>query len=96
MVSEVRPATIIPWLPKRLKDTLVRLAIPLARIGLRLVPFAGAKEAVWDLLVGPHLWWRPYDFTAPTRFGAQIAGNTADFIQRYLYYFGVWEPNLRS
>jgi len=92
--SELRPRTIIPWLPRRLKEALAHLAIPLARGALRLVPFVGAKEAIWDLLVGPHLWWRPYAFTARTRFGPQIAGNTVDYIQKYLYYFGIWEPNL--
>ena len=29
-----------------------------------------------------------------TRFGFQMSGDTRDFIQRYIYVFGVWEPNL--
>jgi FkbM family methyltransferase len=29
-----------------------------------------------------------------TAFGFVVAGSTADLIQRYLYVFGVWEPNL--
>ena len=33
-------------------------------------------------------------FRARTVFGAVVSGNTRDFIQRYLYLFGIWEPNL--
>ena len=29
-----------------------------------------------------------------TRFGFRMSGNTRDFIQRYVYVFGVWEPSL--
>jgi FkbM family methyltransferase len=35
-----------------------------------------------------------WDFTAKTVFGSTISGNTRDVIGKYLYYFGVWEPNL--
>jgi len=94
--SELRPRRIIPWLPRRLKEALAHLAIPLARGALRLVPFVGAKEAIWDFLVGPHLWWRDFDFTARTTFGMEIVGNTADTIQKFICYFGVWEPNLTA
>ena len=39
---------------------------------------------------------RPRPFSATTRFGAQLAGTTTDLLQRYVYAFGVWEPNLTS
>ncbi|MGW3497994.1 FkbM family methyltransferase [Streptomyces sp. NPDC001020] len=39
---------------------------------------------------------RPVSATAETRFGAVFSVNTHDVIQRYLYLFGVWEPNLTS
>ena len=29
-----------------------------------------------------------------TRFGFEISGTTEDFVQRYIYVFGVWEPHL--
>jgi FkbM family methyltransferase len=35
-----------------------------------------------------------WDFTVKTVFGSTICGNTRDIIGKYLYYFGVWEPNL--
>jgi FkbM family methyltransferase len=31
---------------------------------------------------------------APTAFGFTVDGDTADLIQRYLYVFGVWEPDI--
>jgi len=37
---------------------------------------------------------RPITATARTRFGAVFTVDTHDLIQRYLYLFGVWEPNL--
>lgn len=30
----------------------------------------------------------------PTRYAFRMSGDTRDFIQRYIYVFGVWEPNL--
>ncbi|HVU52829.1 MAG TPA: FkbM family methyltransferase [Polyangia bacterium] len=46
-------------------------------------------------------WVRPaviqyaeHDFVATTRIGAVLAGNTLDLIQRYVFAFGGWEPNL--
>jgi FkbM family methyltransferase len=30
----------------------------------------------------------------PTRFGFTMSGDTTDLLQRYIYVFGVWEPNL--
>jgi hypothetical protein len=35
-----------------------------------------------------------YPFVARTQSGALIAGNTRDLLQRFFYFFGVWEPNL--
>jgi FkbM family methyltransferase len=39
---------------------------------------------------------KPQDFTVTTRFGYHMSGNTEDAIQRYIYLFGVWEPQLTS
>jgi FkbM family methyltransferase len=37
---------------------------------------------------------RPHRFRTETRFGFEISGSTEDLIQRHIYVFGVWEPNL--
>jgi FkbM family methyltransferase len=39
--------------------------------------------------------WR-HPFTVRTRGGLVMHGNTEDLIQRDIYMFGVWEPNLNS
>src|SRR5262249_45653444 len=41
-----------------------------------------------------HFFWRARRYTARTKFGAVMTGQSKDFVQRYIYYFGVWEPNL--
>lgn len=35
-------------------------------------------------------------FIARTKFGVLISGNSGDVVQGYIYYFGVWEPNLTA
>jgi FkbM family methyltransferase len=35
-----------------------------------------------------------WDFTVRTIFGCTISANTRDTVGRYIFYFGVWEPNL--
>ena len=66
-----------------------RLLLPMARLYVRYGPSFGIREMVWK-----RFFWRKHDFRAKTFFGARINGNTIDLIQRYVYYFGVWEPNL--
>jgi len=67
---------------------------PLARAYLRYVPGTLAKELLWDRVVNPYLAWQSHSFVARTRFGRRLAGNTKDMIQQYIYFFGVWEPQL--
>jgi len=45
-------------------------------------------------VVIPFFEYADYNFVAKTKFGGRIAGNNLDIIQRYIYYFGVWEQNL--
>ncbi|MEU8551842.1 FkbM family methyltransferase [Streptomyces roseoverticillatus] len=44
--------------------------------------------------LSPYLRDRPRGRIARTRFGAEIAVDTRDLIQRYIYMFGVWEPHM--
>lgn len=39
---------------------------------------------------------RDHRFVARTIGGHRIAGSTRDIVQRYVYLFGVWQPNLSS
>lgn len=36
------------------------------------------------------------DFVTTTAWGGQFQGNTREILQRYLYLYGVWEPNLTA
>lgn len=75
------------------KSRLARVLIPLVRAYMRYVPFRTGKRMVWAWL-GPRISTRSHKFVSSTVFGCTIAGDTRDFLQRYIYYFGVWEPNL--
>lgn len=54
--------------------------------------FPGLRPALWNGIISPKLAWRDYPFVARSEFGAEFAGTTLDVIQRYIYYFGIWEP----
>ena len=62
---------------------------PAARAWIRYAPVSAGKPWLWETF---H--WRPRQFECRTRFGGRITGNTEDLIQRHLYYFGTWEPNI--
>ena len=79
-----------------MNDRVKTLLIPLLRAYIRYVPVVAGKRSLWNRVVDPLLAWLPYKFSASTVFGSKIAGNTRDIHQQYIYYFGVWEPNLTS
>lgn len=53
-------------------------------------PLAG-RAAV---LANSYLRRAQVDFVSSTSFGSAFGGNTRDFVQRYVYLFGVWQPDL--
>jgi FkbM family methyltransferase len=69
------------------------LLTPIVRMPVRYSRGAG-RTFVWNRVVMPYFQWVEHAFVARTRFGFTIAGSTADLIQRYVYFFGVWEPHL--
>jgi FkbM family methyltransferase len=70
------------------------LLIPFLRAYIRYVPILAGKQLFWDRVMETYFSWHPYNFSATTVFGSKMAGNTRDILQQYIYYFGVWEPNL--
>jgi FkbM family methyltransferase len=76
--------------------TARRMLTPMLRGYLRHFPGTAGKEPLWNRVVNPYLAWQPYQFVAPTVFGQRLAGNTQDMIQQYIYYFGLWEPELST
>ena len=68
--------------------------IPLARAYIRYAPLRAGKLAFWERFVFPRLAWHSHSFTARTRFGARLSGRTDEILQQYIYYFGLWEPDI--
>lgn len=77
-------------------DHLANLSVPLMRSYIRYFPLATGKRSLWTRIIDPYCAWRSRKFVAPTVFGSEIAGDSMDIIQQYIYYFGVWEPQLTS
>ena len=67
---------------------------PLTRAYIRYSKFHVGKRQLWNRLIKPYIAWRHRNFVASTFLGIQFAGNTKDMLQRYIYFFGVWEPQL--
>jgi len=65
--------------------------LPVARAWIRYAPGTVLKYFLWRRFS-----WRPREFRVRTVFGARMRGCTQDLIQRYIYYFGTWEPNLTA
>lgn len=71
------------------------LAAPLLRAGIRWVPGDAAKSSILRQF-GDYMDCGDHPYTVRISSGTLVAGNTVDLIQRYLYVFGVWEPNLTA
>jgi len=66
----------------------------LSRAYLRYFPIRHGKRALWNHAIRPYIAWRDMAFRCETSFGARLDVHTADTVQRYIYFFGVWEPAL--
>ena len=66
----------------------------LARAYVRYAPCPVGKRTLWLRLLEPAMGRRPHRRVARTAHGSMIACDTRDLIQRRLYGFGVWEPDL--
>lgn len=67
--------------------TLIHL-VPIARWLVAHAPSQRIRQRAWDF---GH--WRRHPFEIRVR-NVRITGHSTDLIQRYLYWFGVWEPDL--
>lgn len=79
---------------ERQKQLAARVLIELYKAYLNMVPYRIGCETLWKHFVETRLWWRRYDFTTRTGFGAKIIGSTDEEIQKCILFFGQWEPNL--
>lgn len=75
---------------------MLGLVIPAVRGYIRYLAIPFGRKAAWNIVGIHHYGLEPqkWDFTVRTVFGSQISGNTRDVIGKYIYYFGIWEPNL--
>jgi hypothetical protein len=90
--------------PQRRRGVLARvsrewirpLLLPIARGVVRYAPHPAIRRVFWARVIAPFFIYADRPFVARTVFGAALAGRTKDLIQRHIFYFGVWEPNLTS
>lgn len=79
---------------KRIAKRLLRdPLIPIFRAALRYAPWPSVRLWLWKSFA-EHMQFADYPFVAKAESGAMFRGNTQDLIQRFIYYFGIWEPNL--
>jgi FkbM family methyltransferase len=90
MQPQSSPGTLVDSAKQRLRSVL----IPATRGYMRYAPTDLGKRALWTHLIAPRLAWASYEYEAQTLFGGRLRGNTADLIQRCIYYFGTWEPHI--
>ena len=76
---------------RSLRAALGNALTPAARAWIRYAPGAAGKRWLWQTF---H--WRQREFACRTRHGGRMFGNTQDLIQRHIYFFGNWEPNISA
>lgn len=84
---------IAQGLPAPVRAALRVMVIPPLQRFFRYIPQTFGKRSLWDNLAS-HLWWLESTVAARTFFGSTIYVDARDICGRYIYYFGVWEPNL--
>lgn len=90
-------AAVRALVPRGVRRSLMRALIPVLQAYIRYAPFPETKRAFLRTIshvTNPYLALGSHRFVTTTDFGSRIAGDTRDFLQRYVYYFGIWEPNL--
>ena len=68
--------------------------IQVLRSYVRYAPIDFGKAQLVAGYLDLELQRRPRDFVARLKGGANVAGTTEDLLQRHMYEFGVWEPDL--
>jgi FkbM family methyltransferase len=82
-------------LSPRARLRLRHITVPPLRGYFRYAPTPHGKDLVWRSLAS-HLWWLEGIVDAPTAQGDVLRVDASDIVGRYIYYFGVWEPNLTA
>jgi FkbM family methyltransferase len=77
-------------------DCIIRLAHPTCRLLIRHLTPNPVGNFIWHRVCRRYLNWRPFFATARTSSGHLVNCDVSDLIQTYIYYFGIWEPNLTA
>jgi FkbM family methyltransferase len=80
------------------KGVMRSLVVPVVRSYFRYTPPMFPKKALWSVPATHFFGLEPgsWNFTTRTAFGGSISAQMRDTVGRYIYYFGVWEPNLTN
>jgi len=79
-----------------MRSPLTEALVTLGRRYVRHAPGLLGKAPLAAHCLNPYLRDHPRRRVVETDFGARFAVDTHDLIQRYLYLFGAWEPNMTS
>lgn len=81
---------------KKLKNIIMLFCGKLIRLYFRYTSCIFAKKYLWHTYLKIYVNWRKFNTVATTRQGIKfnLTCPHSDVIQSYIYYFGVWEPNL--
>ena len=74
---------------------LRNVVIPPLRGYFKYFPVRTGKATAWKYLAS-HLRWLESRTKARTFFGGTLDVDARDIVGRFIYYFGIWEPNLTA
>jgi FkbM family methyltransferase len=75
-----------------MKDRMFALVAAALRALIWTIPIYSVRKFLWNKIGRPYVAWRPIRKTATSAFGMTFSLWLPDFIQRHIYFFGVWEP----
>lgn len=84
-------------LPAPLLSVMHYATVRSLRSYIRYAPWAFGKRLLWDEVISHFRWLestRKSTAEASTFFGSRILVDPQDMCGRFIYYFGMWEPNL--
>lgn len=76
---------------RRARAKVGAAVVPLVRLYVRYGPVPWGKRFLYDQFA-----WRQRSFRVRAQSGATFGGTTTDLVQRSIYWFGTWEPNLTA
>jgi FkbM family methyltransferase len=83
------------YIPSQVWRVLRSIVIPPLRAYFRYLPVRTGKLTVWNYLAS-HLWWLESRTKASTVWASTFDVDARDICGRFIYYFGIWEPNLTA